>query len=506
MRLGNVSSIIFCVLVNACRIWKKNKYIESCTRDKHSAFDTKTAALAKPNASSTVRARMDNEEKAPLSLREEEREEREEEKKETSSPLKEASVTGDENDDDDAREKTNATTARTTPPTTKEQKQSRTNELSLHEQWRSIQRAERRKTREERKERREIAKERLVDRLDERTEKLDRELDVAEKQTRAMAKAHLETAERIYDAALKCKEQMRMDLEMSMRKAFAAFAKESEEVRKAHEERVAVAERAMKEMKMRFENQEINVHFPRHASTMAEIKNQAEEERANLRSTLGARLERVKRDIIRASGCESERPALQNDRDGVRDSENGQNNSSDSDFENGDVTDLDKIEEEELMTFLNTDATAPSLNAYHPKLLHHRFRRINRIKDAKIQRMEEHLSKLTREREKWQRKTASLERNQSEDASRIETQTRAALRQARDLRRARAKRSKERVEKLKQRLSAEYSHSRSDGPRNGFSSSSFLSKSDAFWALRDAFHRDQQHRSTNSFLSTSFAS
>jgi len=42
-------------LVNACRIWKKNKYIESCTRDKHSAFDTKTAALAKPNASSTAR-------------------------------------------------------------------------------------------------------------------------------------------------------------------------------------------------------------------------------------------------------------------------------------------------------------------------------------------------------------------------------------------------------------------------------------------------------------------
>ena len=463
-------------------------------------------ALAKPNACSTARARMD-EEKEPLPLREEEGEEREEEKKETSSPLKEASITSDENDDDgdDAREKTSATTARTTPPTTKEQKQSRTNELSLHEQWRSIQRAERRKTREERKERREIAKERLVDRLDERTEKLDRELDVAEKQTRAMAKAHLETAERIYDAALKCKERMRMDLEESMRKAFAAFAKESEEVRKAHEERMAVAERAMKEIKMRFENQEMNVHFPRHASTMAEIKNQAEEERANLRSTLGARLERVKRDIIRASGGKSERPVLQNDKDGVRNSENDHNNNSDSDSENGDITDLDKNEEEELMTFLNTDATAHFASAYHPKLLHHRFRRINRIKDAKIQRMEEHLSKLTREREKWQRKTASLERNQSEDASRIETQTRAALRQARDLRRARAKRSKERVEKLKQRLSAEYSHSSSDGPRNA-SPSSFFSKSDAFWALRDAFHRDQQHRSKNSILSTSFAS
>ena len=480
--------------------------------DKQSAFDIKTAARFREAERATARlsrerARMD-EEKEPLSLREEEqREEREEEKKsENSSPLKEASfITGDENDDD-AREKTNATTtARTTPPMTKEQKQSRTNELSLHEQWRSIRRAERRKTREERKERREIAKERLVDRLDERTEKLDRELDVAEKQTRAMAKVHLETAERIYDAALKCKEQMRMDLEESMRKAFTAFAKESEEVRKAHEERVAVAERAMKEMKMRFENQEMNVHFPRHASTMAEIKNQAEEERANLRSTLGARLERVKRDIIRASGGESERPVLQNDRDGVRNSENDHNNNSDSDSEDGDITDLDKNEEEELMTFLNTDATAPSASAYHPKLLHQRFRRINRIKDAKIQRMEEHLSKLTREREKWQRKTASLERNQSEDASRIETQTRAALRQARDLRRARAKRSKERVEKLKQRLSAEYSHSSSDGPRNG-SSSSFLSKSDAFWALRDAFNRDQQHRSTNSFLSTSFAS
>lgn len=199
------------------------------------------------------------------------------------------------------------------PPTTKEQKQSRTNELGLHEQWRSIQRAERRKTREERKDRREIAKERLVDRLDEKTEKLDRELDMAEKQTRAMAKAHLETAERIYDAALKCKKQMRMDLEESMRKAFAAFAKEAEEVRKTHEERVAVAERAMKEMPMRFENQELNSNFPRHASTMAEIKNQAEEERANLRSTLGARLERARRDVYRASGCERERAAPRDD-------------------------------------------------------------------------------------------------------------------------------------------------------------------------------------------------
>ena len=124
-----------------------------------------------------------------------------------------------------------------------------------------------------------------------------------------MAKAHLETAERIYDAALKCKKQMRMDLEESMRKAFAAFAKEAEKVRKTHEERVAVAERAMKEMTTRFENQELNSNFPRHASTMAEIKNQAEEERANLRSTLGARLERARRDVYRASGCERERAA-----------------------------------------------------------------------------------------------------------------------------------------------------------------------------------------------------
>ena len=128
---------------------------------------------------------------------------------------------------------------------------------------------------------------------------------MAEKQTRAMAKAHLETAEKIYDAALKCKKQMRKDLEESMPQAARAFAKEAEEVRKTHEERVAVAERAMKEMTTRFENQELNSNFPRHASTMAEIKNQAEEERANLRLYARRQIERARRgDVYRASGCE----------------------------------------------------------------------------------------------------------------------------------------------------------------------------------------------------------
>ena len=366
------------------------------------------------------------------------------------------------------------------PPTTKEQKQSRTNELGLHEQWRSIQRCERRKTREERKDRREITKERLVDRLDEKTEKLDRELDVAEKQTRAMAKAHLETAEMIYDAALKCKKQMRMDLEESMRKAFSAFAKEAEEVRKTHEERVAVAERAMKEMTTRFENQELNSNFPRHASTMAEIKNQAEEERANLRSTLGARLERARRDVYRASGCERERAAPRDD-GGMRVTKNDDEERKD-DNDDDSNTDLDENEGDELMTLLNTTATNSAYDAYHPKLLHHRFRRINRLKDAKLQRMEETLSKITREREKWQRKTASLEQEHSEDARKIETQTRAALRQARDARRLRAKKSKEQCEQLKQKLAREYYYSHPD-----IASPNFTSKSDDFRRFKELF-------------------
>ena len=54
---------------------------------------------------------------------------------------------------------------------------------------------------------------------------LDRELDAAEKQTRSMAKMHLNAAERMFDAALKCKKQMRMDLEKSMRRAFDAFVR-----------------------------------------------------------------------------------------------------------------------------------------------------------------------------------------------------------------------------------------------------------------------------------------
>jgi len=398
------------------------------------------------------------------------------EESETSTPKEEE----EEEEEEEEREIQTPPLPPPLPPTTKEQKQSRTNELGLHEQWRSIQRCERRKTREERKDRREIAKERLVDRLDEKTEKLDRELDVAEKQTRAMAKAHLETAERIYDAALKCKKQMRMDLEESMRKAFAAFAKEAEEVRKTHEERVAVAERAMKEITMRFENQELNSNFPRHASTMAEIKNQAEEERANLRSTLGARLERARRDVYRASGCERERAAPRDD-GGMRvtksnDEERKDDNDDDSN------TDLDENEEDELMTLLNTTATNSAYDAYHPKLLHHRFRRINRLKDAKLQRMEETLSKLTREREKWQRKTASLEQEHSEDARKIETQTRAALRQARDARRLRAKKSKEQCEQLKQKLAREYYYSRPD-----INGTNFTSKSDDFRRFKELF-------------------
>ena len=372
---------------------------------------------------------------------------------------------------------------------TEEQSQSWANELGLHEQWRSVLRAERCAKEEERKERKENAKERRVDQLDARMEWLDRELDAAEKQTRSMAKMHLNAAERMFDAALKCKKQMRMDLEKSMRRAFDAFVREAEEVRKAHEKHTALAERAMKEMKLRFENQEMNVHFPRHASTIAEIKNKAEEERANLGSTVGAKLERAKRDVVRASGGERERPSLHgdtNDENDVGDEIDNDNDNNDDDDET-----LGENEVEELMTFVNaaTDASPLSVDTYHPKHLHHRFRRVNRLKDAQIARMEENLRALTREREKWQRKTAVLEQNHSEDARRVETHARIALRRARDMRTARAKKSKEHIEKLKQKLSDEYDRRmQSSFSRHQFSESQ---PRRVFWELRDAFRRDE---------------
>ena len=377
----------------------------------------------------------------------------------------------------------------TTLAKTEEQSQSRANELGLHEQWRSVLRAERCAKEEERKERKENAKERRVDQLDARMEWLDRELDAAEKQTRSMAKMHLNAAERMFDAALKCKKQMRMDLEKSMRRAFDAFVREAEEVRKAHEKHTALAERAMKEMKLRFENQEMNVHFPRHASTIAEIKNKAEEERANLGSTVGAKLERAKRDVVRASGGERERPSLHgdtNDENDVGDEIDNDNDNNDDDDET-----LGENEVEELMTFVNaaTDASPLSVDTYHPKHLHHRFRRVNRLKDAQIARMEENLRALTREREKWQRKTAVLEQNHSEDARRVETHARIALRRARDMRTARAKKSKEHIEKLKQKLSDEYDRRmQSSFSRHQFSESQ---PRRVFWELRDAFRRDE---------------
>ena len=356
---------------------------------------------------------------------------------------------------------------------TEEQSQSRANELGLHEQWRSVLRAERRAKEEERKERKENAKERRVDQLDARTEWLDRELDAAEKQTRSMAKLHLNAAERMYDAALKCKKQMRMDLEKSMRRAFDAFVKEAEEVRKAHEKHTALAERAMKEMKLRFEHQEMNVHFPRHASTIAEIKNKAEEERANLRSTVGAKLERAKRDVVRASGGERERPSLHGDTNAANDVSDEINNDNDNNDDDDD----------------DDDASPSSVDAYHPKHLHHRFCRVNRLKDAQIARMEENLRALTREREKWHRKTAVLERTHSEDARRVETHARIALRRARDMRAARAKKSQEHIDALKQKLSDAYDDRRTQSS----SSSSFrhqfkfgsYPRSKVFWELRD---------------------
>ena len=385
------------------------------------------------------------------------------------------------------------TTTTTLAAETKEQSQSRANELGLHEQWRSVLRAERRAKEEERKERKENAKERRVDQLDARTEWLDRELDAAEKQTRSMAKLHLNAAERMYDAALKCKKQMRMDLEKSMRRAFDAFVKEAEEVRKAHEKHTALAERAMKEMKLRFEHQEMNVHFPRHASTIAEIKNKAEEERANLRSTVGAKLERAKRDVVRASGGERERPSLHGDTNAAYDVGDEINNDNDNNDDDDDET-LGENEVEELMTFVNAaaaadDASPSSVDAYHPKHLHHRFCRVNRLKDAQIARMEENLRALTREREKWHRKTAVLERTHSEDARRVETHARIALRRARDMRAARAKKSQEHIDALKQKLSDAYDDRRTQSS----SSSSFrhqfkfgsYPRSKVFWESRD---------------------
>jgi len=390
---------------------------------------------------------------------------------------------------------TTLTTTTTLGAKTEEQSQSRANELGLHEQWRSVLRAERRAKEEERKERKENAKERRVDQLDARTEWLDRELDAAEKQTRSMAKLHLNAAERMYDAALKCKKQMRMDLEKSMRRAFDAFVKEAEEVRKAHEKHTALAERAMKEMKLRFEHQEMNVHFPRHASTIAEIKNKAEEERANLRSTVGAKLERAKRDVVRASGGERERPSLHGDTNAandVGDEINNDNDNNDDDDDDDEI--LGENEVEELMTFVNAaaaddDASPSSVDAYHPKHLHHRFCRVNRLKDAQIARMEENLRALTREREKWHRKTAVLERTHSEDARRVETHARIALRRARDMRAARAKKSQEHIDALKQKLSDAYDDRRTQSS----SSSSFrhqfkfgsYPRSKVFWESRD---------------------
>ena len=390
---------------------------------------------------------------------------------------------------------TTTTLTTTLAAETKEQSQSRANELGLHEQWRSVLRAERRAKEEERKERKENAKERRVDQLDARTEWLDRELDAAEKQTRSMAKLHLNAAERMYDAALKCKKQMRMDLEKSMRRAFDAFVKEAEEVRKAHEKHTALAERAMKEMKLRFEHQEMNVHFPRHASTIAEIKNKAEEERANLRSTVGAKLERAKRDVVRASGGERERPSLHGDTNAandVGDEINNDNDNNDDDDDDDEI--LGENEVEELMTFVNAaaaddDASPSSIDAYHPKHLHHRFCRVNRLKDAQIARMEENLRALTREREKWHRKTAVLERTHSEDARRVETHARIALRRARDMRAARAKKSREHIDALKQKLSDAYDDRRTQSS----SSSSFRHqfsfgsspRSKVFWKSRD---------------------
>ena len=159
-------------------------------------------------------------------------------------------------------------------------------------------RAERRAKEEERKERKENAKERRVDQLDARTEWWI-ELDAAEKQTRSMAKPHLNAAERMYDAALKCKTFTNAD-GFGKERAEARTARHGKPsgggakgAREAHGARRTGDERDEAALRT---SRKANVHFPRHASTIAEIKNKAEEERANLRSTVRAvKLERAKR-------------------------------------------------------------------------------------------------------------------------------------------------------------------------------------------------------------------
>lgn len=365
-------------------------------------------------------------------------------------------------------------------PITKEWKQSRQNELGLHEQWRQIHRTERMKTREERKERNEIAKERLVDRLDETTEKFDRELDVAEKQTRAMANAHLETAEKIIEAAIKCKARMREDLEQSMLRAFAAFAKETEAVKKAHAERMEKAEKALNDLKIRFESKETNVHFPRHASTMAEIKNQAEEERANLRSTVGSKLQFLKREVKRALGKDDD-----DDDDDDEDDNNSANDDYDETISSAFLYSNNHqaccVDDED------NDHHKKNNNEYrlhrHPKIAHQHYRRINRIEDAKLTRAEHTLQKLTSEREKWQRKTRALETKGIEDSAKIETQTRDALARARVMRELRAQRSKKYLHSIKQKLRADSLE------RNGNDDFRIKTgRSDLFWQQRERFH------------------
>ena len=105
----------------------------------------------------------------------------------------------------------------------------------------------------------------------------------------------------------------------------------------------------------------MNVHFPRHASTIAEIKNKAEEERANLRSTVGARLERARETRVRASGGERERPSLHGDTNAANDVSDEINNDNDNnDGDDGDDETLGENEVEELMTFVNAAAASPA--------------------------------------------------------------------------------------------------------------------------------------------------
>ena len=87
-----------------------------------------------------------------------------------------------------------------------------------------------RDARRKKKGRKENAKERRVDQLDARMVVGSRVGRGGE--TDEVDKMHLNAAERMFDAALKCKKQMRMDLEKSMRRAFDAFVREAEEVAK----------------------------------------------------------------------------------------------------------------------------------------------------------------------------------------------------------------------------------------------------------------------------------